>query len=664
MTPSTRVARAEVAMGIGAIALAATKAAWEVIGVSGSSDGPSYVSMVVVFTVVYALTGTVLAWHGVAPVIRRLLLAVALVQGISGLAATWSDHALTVSPPLPGGELAQWLGSWMWAPAYVAIPTLLPALLPDGRPRWRWLPWLAGLAVSYSALSWALTPYELQDFPIEGGYRNPVGVELVASTPVVAAGGALIIATVGCAVASLVARYRSSSGLEREQLRWLVLGVLGTVAVGALGFALPQPVAELMPALAVIPFPAALLVALLRTRLWDIDLVLSRSLTYATLSACAVGTYVVAVSLLGTVAGDRAGAPVLATALVALMVLPLHTRLQRLVNRLVHGDDVDPYTALSQTGARLEAAQDPAGVADLMLPELVVRISRALRTERVAVELSDSSRVGDEHLEATGATEVALVYGGLHVGRLLVGTPDVQGRDRRVLEALARQAAVAVHAMLMAREARAARTAAAAAREEERLRLRRDLHDGLGPVLAAAALQTETARELMTTHPEQARTILERLSPRLNEAVVDVRALTHALRPPSLDGLGLAGSVHELATRFATPDCAIHVEAGQLGQLPAAVDVAAYRIVAEAVTNAARHARAHNLHLSLLRTCSELEVRICDDGIGLPDVMVPGVGLRSMKERAEELGGSCGISSQPDSHGTTVLARLPLPEEA
>jgi signal transduction histidine kinase len=229
-----------------------------------------------------------------------------------------------------------------------------------------------------------------------------------------------------------------------------------------------------------------------------------------------------------------------------------------------------------------------------------------------------------------------------------------------MLDSLARQAAVAVHGVLMAREAQRARAATATAREEERRRMRRDLHDGLGPALAAVALQAETARDLVRADPAAAEALLDRLVPRLNDAVSDVRTLVHDLRPPTLDELGLAGSVRELATRFATPTRTVHVEAGELDALPAAVDLAAYRIVAESLTNAAKHAGASSVRLALSRSTESLQVRVTDDGVGVDATAPAGIGLRSMRERAEELGGTCSVHPGDDGRGTTVLASLPL----
>jgi two-component system NarL family sensor kinase len=294
-----------------------------------------------------------------------------------------------------------------------------------------------------------------------------------------------------------------------------------------------------------------------------------------------------------------------------------------------------------------------------VLPDLVTRVAKVLRVPYVAVELTDGTSTA-AGVRPDAVVRTPLMYGGVPVGSLVVAGTDLPRGERRLLHHLGRQAAVAVHAVLLARAAQQARVATATAREEERRRLRRDLHDGMGPALAAAALQTETARDLVATDPTAAVALLDRLIPRLNDTVSDIRTLVHDLRPPTLDDLGLAGSVRELATRFVTPTRTVTVKADELFTLSAAVDLAAYRIVAESLANAAKHSSASGVWLTLSRSCAALHVRVSDDGVGVAADARPGVGLRSMRERAEELGGSCSIAAGRNGRGTTVFATIPL----
>ena len=236
---------------------------------------------------------------------------------------------------------------------------------------------------------------------------------------------------------------------------------------------------------------------------------------------------------------------------------------------------------------------------------------------------------------------------------------------RRLLDDLARQAGIAVHAVGLHAELQRARARLVAAREEERRRLRRDLHDGLGPALAAQTLKVGAARSLLRRDPDAADARLAELEGDLADALADVRRLVYNLRPPALDELGLAAAIRQAASDYAGgPDgTRIWVDAPErLPPLPAAVEVAAYRIVQEALTNVVRHARARECLVTLRLATGALEVEVVDDGAGLPAPHRSGVGLSSMQERAAELGGSCSIAAQP-AGGTRVLARLPLPSE-
>jgi two-component system, NarL family, sensor kinase len=261
-----------------------------------------------------------------------------------------------------------------------------------------------------------------------------------------------------------------------------------------------------------------------------------------------------------------------------------------------------------------------------------------------------------------------LLHEGRSVGRL-VASPrtaddELSTTDRRLLADVAGHAAVAAHAVLLARDIRRSRTRVLAAREEERRRIRRDLHDGLGPTLAAVVLGLETARRRCDVSPQQAGALIERLASDVQDTIGDIRRLVHDLRPPILDQLGLADAIRADARRFET-DCAatreplsISVDAPSASPpLPAAVEVATYRIAGEAMTNVVRHAAAHHCVVRLIFDDGvELEIR--DDGRGLPVDAAAGVGMLSMSERAADVGGRCQVDS-PAGGGTRVLARLP-----
>jgi signal transduction histidine kinase len=593
------------------------------------------------------------------------MLGIGLTQGASLLAGEYGVYVLATRPDLPLGVLALWIGSWLWAPGYVAIPTLLLQLLPDGRPlpgRWRAGLLLGSAAVAVVTMGWALTPYDDQDVSFDvAGATNPVGMAAGARLLDVV-GLPLLLGTVMLSLASLLVRWRRSRAVpvERARLKWVLLGAVGTVVLLGLAFLVPADVGPYVVGLAMLPLPVTCVLAAARHGLWDVDLVINRSLVYGSLTATVVALYVAVVGLLGGLAGRGTGAPILATALVAVLAQPLHLRLQRAVNRLVHGDVRDPYAALARLGEQLEAARDPAAVTAQVLPEVVTAVARVLRTP-AALVLRDGSEVssGDVGVQPE---RVALSYAGELLGELRLGrrAGGFSRAERRLLDGLSRQAAVAVHGVLLGRDLQHSRELLVSAREEERRRLRRDLHDGVGPALAAAALQVETARDVYASNPEAAGAMLDKAALRLRGAVDDVRTVVHGLRPATLDDLGLPGALVELAARFEAPGRCVTARVADVPGRSAAVDAAAYLVAAEALTNATRHGRPTRIELELCPAYGGLLLAVTDDGGGLAPDAVPGMGLRSMRERAEELAGTLTVGPGWDGRGTRVEVRLPL----
>jgi signal transduction histidine kinase len=256
-----------------------------------------------------------------------------------------------------------------------------------------------------------------------------------------------------------------------------------------------------------------------------------------------------------------------------------------------------------------------------------------------------------------------LIYQRETVGELILG-PRGRGEefspaDRRLLNDIARQVEVAVHAAQVTTALQRSRERLVTAREEERRRLRRDLHDGLGPTLASLLLQAETAHDLIRTDPGESEALLAGLIDQLAAATSDIRRLVYNLRPPALDDLGLLGAIRAQARQYGYASLQLHLQLPDaLPPLPAAVEVGAYRIVQEALTNVVRHANARCCTVRLA-VGAALEVDITDDGDGLPGAVQAGVGLASLRERAAELGGSCDVEPGP-AGGVRVRARLPL----
>ncbi len=488
-------------------------------------------------------------------------------------------------------------------------------------------------------------------------------------------------------------RYRHvSSSRQRQQTKWVVFGVAIAILVD-LGTALLLQVFPLLGQsgfgshlLNVVGYTFALLlgslsfaIAILRSRLYDIDIIINRTLVYGTLTASVVGIYALVVGGLGALLQARGNLSLslLATGLIAVLIQPLHTRLQRAVNRLLYGERDDPYKVISRLGQRLEATLAPEAV----LPTIVESVTQALRLPYAAISLkqdgedvitASSGRASDE------LTRLPLVYQSEHIGDLLLA-PRARGEpfssaDQTLLADLARQAGIAVHTVRLTtdlqrltKELQHSRTHLVTTREEERRRLRRDLHDGLGSVLASLNWRAGALRMVLARDPVAADALVVEQQNTIQAAIGDIRRLVYDLRPPALDELGLIGAIRERAAKQSAPterDIVLGlrvdmVAPDHLPALPAAVEVAAYRIVQEALANVVRHAQAHRCCICLSCENDLLQVEVTDDGIGLPESYRAGVGLLSLRERAAELGGTCKIAPIPDG-GTRVLACLPL----
>jgi signal transduction histidine kinase len=611
-----------------------------------------------------------------------LLLSSGLLYAVMVSVGEYGAYALlTERGALPGGVLAAWLGSWLYVlGGNLVLYSFL--FFPDGRlpsPRWHVVAWLVALAMCLDTVVLALTPGTLYGYP---GVGNPFGIEAFAGLtgPIGVVVGVLALAAILAPVIALIVRFRRARGDERQQIKWVAyaVAVLVTVIVAVnLWPALdPSLVGVVMFLVGFLAIPAAIGVAIFKYRLYDIDLVINRTLVYGALTACIVGIYVLVVGYLGALfrTGGSLAISLIATGIVAVLFAPLRDRLQRGVNRLMYGERDEPYSVISRLGERLEATLAP----DAALPAIVETVREALKLPYAAIALprdggfevaaaSGESPAASRGQSSTDPLVLPLHYGGEAVGQLLLA-PRGPGEgfsadDRRLLDGLARHAGVAVHGVRVMADLRRSRESLVLTREEERRRLRRDLHDELAPTLAALGLTAATVGELIPTDPKEAAAANERLRTAIRTTVGDVRRLVYDLRPPALDELGLVEAIKERATRFGTGDGDFRatVEAPErLPNLPAAVEVAAYRITQEALTNVARHARASVCTVRLACYDSRaFTIEVTDNGVGLPERPQVGVGLSSMRERAAELGGTCEITSTPPS-GTRVFARLPI----
>ncbi len=629
---------------------AAVRANLARLGLSAGVYAAYIVALEALLTFAFCVVGAVIFWRK-SDDWMALLAAIFLVLQV-GEAPTL---ALAATHP------AWWFPVDLLGVLAVASFILFFYLFPDGRFVPHWTRWIAVVGVLLTA-SFTFFPGWNARYPY-------------ATIVILCLSGLLIT----CVLAQLYRYVRVSGSVERQQTKWVVFG-LTTAVVGVLGIdllsalfpaldrtgTLPDLVGQTAEYLFILLVPVSIGFAVLRYRLWDIDVLINRTLVYGALTTSVVGLYVVVVGSIGTLLQERGNILVslLATGLVAVLFQPLRERLHRTVNRLMYGERDEPYAVLSRLGRRLEATLAPGAV----LQTIVETVAQALKLPYVAIALKQDGEFVTAAEYGTAVDEptvLPLVYHKETVGRLILSPRAPKEpfgpADRRLLDDIARHAEVAVHAVRLTADLQRSRERLITAREEERRRLRRNLHDGLGPQLATLTLKLDAARNLLSQEePQAADALLAELKAQTQAAISDIRRLVYDLRPPTLDELGLIPAIREQATNYSQNGLNVSVEAPeQLPPLPAAVEVAAYRIVQEALTNVSRHARARvcRVRLSL---GDELELEITDDGVGLPEDFRAGVGLSSMRERAVELGGRC--AAEPlTTGGTRVLARLPLP---
>jgi signal transduction histidine kinase len=646
------------AAGIGATAAAALCAAAVVTGLIAGPRNPSpYLVVDAVQGVVYPAVGALVAARRPRNATGWLLVGSGAAHAADVLAGALAQGGL------PG---AQWWESWLWFPGLAVVTAVLPLLVPDGRPPGRrgwWLLAAAATTVALATVVVAVLP-EMQGPRPGQVLANPVGVP--GADRAVGPVFALWMAVSALAIASLGWRWwRSTADGRRALLPVLAAVVVIGVALSAVkvvqavhGGTAAEPLVQAL----VLPLvPLSVAVAVLRYRLFDIELVLRRSTVYAVLAVLLVAGYAAVVVGTSRVLHERfpSVSSTVATVAVALGFAPLRSVVQRGVSRVLFGERDDPYAVLAGLGHRLAAAPRPGGALD-GVPAL---ICGTLRLPAAALVGRDGAVVAATGALPAGALRLPVVVDGEREGELVVA-PRTPGeafgtRDRELLADLARSAGPALRSDRLAAELRASRERLVTAREEERRRLRRDLHDGLGPVLATVALQLDVAEAQLSRDVDAARAMLAEVRRTTAELVADVRRVVADLRPPELDDLGLPAALEGMAERISAAGPTVRVACPPLPELSAAAEVAVYRIVQEAVTNAVRHAGARSVRVTVAADGGELAVTVADDGGGLRADAVPGIGTTSMRERAAELGGTLEQVAGRNG-GTEVRARLPL----
>jgi two-component system, NarL family, sensor kinase len=566
---------------------------------------------------------------GIAP----LLTAATAPLMIYGAAHDWPQFALRLLVTI-------YMFSWSWG-IFCCLPLILQ-LFPTGKPlsrRWAVLCWLTVANAALGNMFVGPTPeYGASSFLVAPWWAVTEGISAQVAQPVVLA-----------SVASLVVRFIRGTETVRQQVLWLLVAVILVILINAPTW-FTMPSGQTIVLLLSFPLiPAAVTVAVLRHGLYDVRIVLSRVVVYAVLTAGVIAIYVGLVAVLDRVLRGI-GAPVIAALAIALAFNPVRVRLQRLVDRAVYGTRRDPVAAVSAVGQRL-AGDDLGGVADAL--------RESLRLSYVAVERKDASIVESGEQAATLQTW-PLSYDAEPLGRLFVGPRhgerQLSRSDQKIIDLLAAPLAIVLHAQALTEDLRVSRERVIDAAEEERNRLRRELHDSLGPLLTGAAFKADGIALAAQSRPERAESLAIELADQLRQSVEGVRQLAYGLRPAALDELGLVGALREEGSRYGPVKVIIQAPES-MPALPSSVEVAAYRIAAEALTNVVRHSDAKLASVQLTTDDGTLEMIITDDGSSTAP-WSPGLGLASIQTRASEVGGAC--EAGPTAEGGRVVAVLPL----
>jgi signal transduction histidine kinase len=573
-----------------------------------------------------------------------------------------------VNPALPALGFVQWLEGWEWSLPVILMLFLLPLLFPDGKPISPGWWWLAPLVI---------VGFGLAMFGIYVGQLMGLVGSLLANV-------------------SLFLRYRAAGADERQQIRWFALAGLGLVIVAVSGVIVGSavyhnntvvfnPIFDVLTPVAFTGLAISIGIAVLRYRLYDIDVFLRQALVYGTLVVLISVVYFVTVVTVGSRVGqlprNDPAAGVAVGAIVALAFQPVRRRLQRLANRLVYGKRATPYEVLSEFGRRMSTM-----VANEDLPLRTAQVlSEGVAADRATVWL----RVGDELRQAaswptggdgpralrlddgdlpaiTGVADAVPVrYQGELLGALAVTKREpMTATEHRLLSDLGQETGLVLkNARLTAElvqrleELQASRQRLVTAQDTERRRLERNLHDGAQQNLVALKLKIALAKNLAATDPQKAQSALDELTGEANEAIATLRELARGLYPPILAQEGLVAAVEAQARRTPLP---VEVVGGPLPRYPQEMEASVYFCVLEALQNVVKHANATNATVCFETHPGRLVFSVSDNGRGVDPARIrAGSGMQNMRDRVEVLGGELRVESSP-STGTRVIGTIPV----
>lgn len=631
------------ALGVAVLTIALAGAqflpGWQVPGKSGFAE----MAFVTAF-VVNAGVGAVVVWYRPANIVGWIVLGMGFGVVLTGWLTAYAYRGLVVDPgSLPGAVWARWAQSWLYIPAWFGGLTFPLYLVPNGTlPSRRWRPVIAVelVALVVATVTTALAPGPIGEaVPVQ----NPLGVErlgpLVELVEVVVA--VTLVAGPALGIVALVVRWREESGRTRRQLAYvLAAAVVGVTLIVVAGFIPavngPAALSALAVAIAMTAPAVGIGLAVVNAGLFDIEVVVSRTLVWAAISTLSLLTYAGVLAATTRWASGEVGAAlsVLATAFVAIGLGALRERVEPAIRRRLFGFRDRPYALLTGLGDMTTAPDQPAGAAIATWLKDALKLSYA--------EIRATGAPADQ-AEPANAERFALTRDGMDEGTLVValpGTRSLGAEERSMIEVAARQAVVVLHAHRLTAEVQLSRTELVQAHERERTRIRRDVHDGIGPTLAAVPIQLDVLTSRLDPDDDEARALARRVKDQVLDAVADLRLLIDGLQPSSLEVLGLEGAIRQRVAVARDAGLEVDLVLDDLPDLGPAAGAATLHVVAEALTNAVRHAGGTRARVEVGVRQSRVVIDVIDNGCGLAASVQPGIGLESMRLRATELGGA------------------------
>lgn len=635
----------------------------------------------------FAIVGALVTTRRRSNPVGWLFLVTGVLLGFSVFGEGYAAESF-VRGGLPLADAVAWAQNWMWV-LFFGLGVIYPLLLfPDGSlpsPRWRWLAWMAPIPLAGFVVTVALEGGQLQSLPV--GYENPYAVleKGALDGMLMILGPMMIVAVVGAIVATGV-RFRRSRGDLHEQMKWLVyagsfsaLGVVANIVASSAGIdseSLTLKVIAIFTISSIGGIAIAAGFAILKYRLYEIDVVISRTLTFGAMAVAITLVYVAIVAGIGSALGrgdePNLGLSILGTAIVAVVFEPLRRRTHAFADRLVFGRRATVNEVLSELGASVAGAL----TVDEVLPRLARVVVDATTADRAAIWLvvgpslqraAAAPHAGPPLVTPLEGDEITMlpdadrVYPVRHAGELLGaisigmrGTESVSDADDRLVSDVAGHAALILRNARLIAELQASRQRLVAAQDTERRRIERDIHDGAQQQLVALAMKLRLARGMIDDDP--AGTLLDEIRADTTDALENLRALARGIYPPLLAERGLAPALESQAARAALP---VTVEADGVGRYAQEVETTAYFCTLEALQNVAKYAGATLARVELAERDGGLAFSVTDDGAGFdPRTVTPGAGLSNMRDRIEALGGRLEITSRPGA-GATIAGWVP-----